>query len=145
MVFDRIRKAFKRAPQCSCAATQACVLTIDDDPTQRIMIQKTLEKKGMKVLLAATGEDGIDLAKMHTPDLILLDVMMPGVSGHEVCRQLKNDAVTENIPVIFLTAVNTPGSVVEHFDLGAEVHLTKPINAKELVQQVEITLNAKPR
>ena len=115
------------------------ILTIEDDPGQRMMIQKTLEKKGYTVLLADSGEKGLEAAFLQKPDLILLDVIMPGMHGEEVCKKLKNDTRTKNIPVLFLTSVNEPRDVIEHYDLGAEVHLTKPINPKELIAQIEIT------
>ena len=115
------------------------ILTIEDDPTQRMMIQKTLEKKGYTVLMADSGEKGLEVAFLQKPDLIILDVVMPGIHGEEVCKRLKSDARTKNIPILFLTSMDEPKDIIDHYDLGAEVHLTKPINPKELINQIEIT------
>jgi len=147
MIFKKIKELFvvkkKCACACSCSSLQnsASILAIEDDLTQQSMIKKTLEKNGYRVSLAEDGEKGFEAAKREKPDLILLDVVLPGgMNGQEVCKRLKADEATQGIPVIFLTSINTPGSVVEHFDLGAEMHLSKPISAKELISQVEITL-----
>jgi CheY-like chemotaxis protein len=68
---------------------------------------------------------------------------MPGMQGGDVCKRLKSDVRTKDIPVLFLTSTNTSKDIIEHYDLGAEVHLTKPINPKELISQIEITFGRK--
>jgi len=144
MVLKRLKKFFSQGKESAPpVGSLGCILTIEDDPTQRMMIQRTLEKKGYRVLAAEDGRQGIEIAHEYTPDLIILDVVMPGINGEEVCKILKNDIRTQDIPVLFLTSRSDPADVIEHFDLGAEIHLTKPINAKELISQVEITLNRK--
>ncbi len=119
------------------------VLAIDDDAVQRAMIKKALENQGYRVFLAENGARGLEIAFKERPDVILLDVMMPGMRGDEVCRKLKSDSRTKDIPVLFLTSLDDPKDVILHYDLGAEIHLTKPINSKELISQIEITLNIK--
>lgn len=128
----------KESPQAA-AALGKSILTIEDDITQRTMIQRTLEKRGYTVLMAEDGPKGLEVAQNQKPDLILLDVLMPGMRGDEVCRRLKSDNRTKDIPVLFLTSLDTPKDVIRHYDVGGEIHLTKPINAKELIAQVEIT------
>lgn len=116
------------------------VLTVEDDITQRTMIQKTLEKYGYTVLSAEDGAKGLEIAQSRKPDLILLDVIMPKMRGDEVCRRLKANDATKNIPVIFLTSLDAPKDIISHYEIGGDIHLTKPINPKELIKQIEITL-----
>jgi len=116
------------------------ILTIEDDPTQRVMIQKTLEKSGFTVFSAEDGPKGLEAAQSKRPDVILLDVVLPGMRGYDVCRKLKSDERTKNIPVLFLTSMDDPKEVIAQYDLGADVHLAKPINPKELLLQIEISL-----
>ena len=115
------------------------ILTIEDDETQRTLIKKILERRDYAVLTAEDGETGLSLAKDEKPDLILLDVVMPGINGKEVCQRLKSDDRTKDIPILFLTTKDSPKDIIEHYDLGAEIHLTKPINPKELINQIEIS------
>lgn len=142
-IFDKIRRVFTREHPSSNPANSKCILAIDDDATQRAMIQKILTKKGYTVLIAEDGQKGLERALQQRPDLILLDVMMPGMPGNDVCRKLKANSQTKDIPVIFLTALDTPRNVIEHYDIGADIHLTKPVNSKELISQVEISLGLK--
>ena len=142
-ILEKIKKVFaKRESSCNPALDKR-ILTIDDDPSQRMIIQRTLAKRGYSVMAAQNGQEGLDIAFKERPDLILLDVMMPGMHGDDVCRRLKANAQTKNIPVIFLTSMDAPQDVIEHYDVGADIHLTKPINAKELISQVEISLGLK--
>ena len=122
------------------AAPKGCILTIEDDAAQRRMIQKALEKRGYVVFTAENGEQGLQMAQVRKPDLILLDVIMPGIDGKEVCKRLKAYEETKDIPVLFLTSIDAPKEIVEHYYIGGEIHLTKPINARELVAQVEASL-----
>ena len=138
-MFDRVKKLFAKDEKKTSPFANRCILTIEDDATQRTMIQKTLERRGYTVLIAEDGQMGLEMAQNQKPDLILLDVIMPGMRGNEVCKRLKADTRTKNIPVLFLTSLDTPKDIIEQYDLGAEIHLTKPINAKELISQVEIT------
>ncbi|MDP8264714.1 MAG: response regulator [Candidatus Aceula lacicola] len=115
------------------------ILVVEDEEGQRLTIQKILEKKGYDLLLAENGPQALAIARSRKPDLVLLDVGIPEIDGKEVCRQLKADDSTKHIPIIFLTASDGPNDIVDHFDLGADMHLTKPINAKELIAQIDIT------
>ena len=117
------------------------ILIVEDEPLQRLALQRILEKKGAHILLAENGQDGLRQAEEQFPDLILLDERMPVMTGAEMCKKLKELEVTKKIPIIFLTAADSPSDIVEHFELGAEVHLSKPINAKELIDQIQISFN----
>ena len=139
MFWKKIKQKFSNKELSVSLAVNRRILTIEDDLIQRTMIQRTLEKRGYTVLAAEDGLKGLEIAFSEIPDLILLDVIMPGLRGNEVCRRLKNDSRTKNIPVLFLTSLDTPKEIIEQYDLGAEVHLTKPINPKELISQIEIT------
>ncbi|MFA5060650.1 MAG: response regulator [Candidatus Omnitrophota bacterium] len=116
------------------------VLIVEDDATQRAYAQKILAKQGFSVLIAENGEKGLEIAQAQSPHLIILDVVLPGIHGDEACRRLKADSRTKDIPVIFLTSMDEPKDVITHYEVGGEIHLTKPINAKELIRQVEITI-----
>lgn len=131
-------KLFKK-DTISSEKKEKCILVVEDDQGQRLTIQRILEKEGYDLLLAEDGAQGLALARSRKPDLILLDVIMPKVNGNEVCRQLKEDESTKQIPIIFLTASDSPHDIVDHFDLGADMHLTKPIDARELITQITIT------
>lgn len=144
MVFGGIKRFFKRdTSPIHEEFFGKSILTIEDDLSQRTMIQRTLEKRGFKVLMAEDGRKGLEMAQSVKPDLILLDVVMPGLNGNEVCRRLKSDGRTKDIPVLFLTSLDAPKDVIEHYDVGGEIHLTKPINSKELISQIEFTLGQK--
>lgn len=142
MFKERIKKLFSRTQE-NAAPNGKRILAIDDDEGQRLMIQRTLEKSGYAVTTAENGQNGIDLARAQKPDLILLDVIMPGIHGDDVCKALKSDYRTKDIPILFLTSLDTPKDVIDHYNLGAEVHLTKPIQPKELISQIEITFEGK--
>jgi two-component system sensor histidine kinase/response regulator len=115
------------------------ILIVDDRPDNLRLVTAIL-KPYYDLLLANTGERAIHVARERKPDLILLDIMMPGMSGFDVCKALKGDVQTEEIPVIFLTAKND-GSDFEHaYDAGGVDYITKPVNAKELLMRVRTHL-----
>ncbi len=115
------------------------ILIVEDEPSQRLTLKRILEKEGAHIFLAENGQEGLRQAEEQFPDLILLDERMPVMTGVEMCKKLKELEVTKRIPIIFLTAADSPSDIVEHFELGAEIHLSKPINAKELIDQVQIS------
>src|SRR3990172_5870177 len=104
---------------------QSKILLVDDRPANLDVLRRVLETQGYQVLLAPSGEVALRNAARAGPDLILLDVMMPEMDGFEVCRQLKADAATRDIPVIFITARDLHEDVVKGFDLGAVDYVTK--------------------
>ena len=116
------------------------VLVVDDDEGLLKTVQRILLSNGYSVLTASSGEKGIQIAKLQKPDLILLDVILPGIKGREVCQRLKDDEQTENIPVIFLTAKDSPDDINAEKAVGAVNHLTKPVNAKTLLIEVKKVL-----
>jgi DNA-binding response OmpR family regulator len=120
------------------------VLIIDDEPPIRLLCRVNLEAEGMEVLEAADGVTGVQLAKEHHPEAILLDVMMPGLDGWQVAERLADDAETWEIPIIFLTARAEVRDWARSLDVGGVDYITKPFNPLELAQVVRRLLD-RPR
>lgn len=116
------------------------VLIVDDNPDNLQILLAYLKNFGVRVLVAQSGEVMLRLVQHLTPNLILLDVMMPGPSGFEVCQQLKADKATEAIPVIFMTARADVESKIKGFEVGGVDYITKPIEYQELVARVNTHL-----
>ncbi len=115
---------------------QQTVLVVDDTPATLGMIAKFLEENGLQVVVAEEGEEAIRRARIVRPDLVLLDVMMPGLNGFETCRRLKEDESTHEIPVIFMTALTDTESKVAGFEVGGVDFVTKPIQLGEVHARV---------
>ena len=113
------------------------VLIVDDEAPIRLLCRVNLEAEGMTVLEAADGEQGLELARGQLPDVVLLDVMMPGRSGWEVAEELLADEETSGIPIIFLTARAEIRDRAKGIDLGGVDYVTKPFNPVELAPLVE--------
>ena len=110
-----------------------CILVVDDDDGVIKTIRPILMTNGYSVLTAQTGEDGLQIARVQQPDMIILDVILPGIKGRDVCKKLKTDPKTKNIPVVFLTAKESQDDIEAEKEAGGISHLTKPVNAKELL------------
>src|SRR5690349_321743 len=118
----------------------ATVLVIDDEKDLLELVRYNLEKERLAVLTAADGGEGLALGTRQRPDLIVLDLMMPNMDGLEVCRQLKADPRTEEIPIIMLTAKAAETDRVVGLELGADDYVTKPFSPRELVARVKAVL-----
>ena len=112
------------------------ILIVDDHPTNLRIVVDYLEDCGLTVLVSQDGESAIKRAKFARPHLILLDVLMPGIDGFETCRRLKADPETEDIPVIFMTALASAEDKVKGFQVGAVDYVTKPIQHEEVLARV---------
>ncbi len=119
------------------------VLIIDDDPASVALARQWLKKDGHGIVTAADGEEGLAMAVREEPDLILLDVHMPGMNGFQVCEKLKADSRTRHIPVIFLSAADETREKVKGLDLGAVDYVTKPFDRFELPARVRAALRTK--
>lgn len=119
------------------------VLVIDDEQDIRVLIKYNLEKEGFIVTLAENGSEGIALAKQNIPDLILLDVMMPGMDGIETCERLKEIPELNGTMICFLTARGEDYSQIAGFDAGADDYITKPIKPKLLTSRILAILRRK--
>ncbi len=113
------------------------ILVIDDDETNIQVLVDALEESGFDTITARNGKMGIRRAKYSRPDLILLDVMMPGIDGFETCRRLKQDEAARNIPVIFLTAINDAVDKIKGLELGAVDYITKPFDVAEAMLRIK--------
>lgn len=118
----------------------ATILIVDDTPTNLGVMVRHLEAQGYRVLIAQEGEEGLQRAELTHPDVILLDVMMPGADGFEVCRRLKSRSSTREIPVIFMTSLTDTCDKVAGFAAGAVDYLTKPLQADEVIARIETHL-----
>jgi DNA-binding response OmpR family regulator len=112
------------------------LLIIDDNPMNRDMLSRRLEREGYEVLTADGGREGLDLIANHEIDLVLLDILMPGMDGYQVLRAMKEDGATRHLPVIMLTAVSDVESVKRCIDLGADDYLIKPFNSVLLKSRI---------
>jgi len=116
------------------------ILIADDNPENLGVLANILGKSGYNLIFAQDGAMALASIKGEPPDLILLDIMMPGIDGFEVCRQLKQDAILTEIPIIFLTAKTEKEAVIAGLELGAVDYVTKPFNQKELLTRVNTQL-----
>ncbi|MCH2547552.1 MAG: response regulator, partial [Alphaproteobacteria bacterium] len=106
----------------------ALILVVDDTPANVMLLEAKLSNEYYDVVTAEDGFQAIKQAKEHSPDLILLDVMMPGMDGFETCRKMKADPEISHIPVVMVTALNSPEDRVNGLQAGADDFLTKPID-----------------
>lgn len=109
-----------------------CILIVDDDDAAIKMVRPLLIARGYAVLTALSGEAALEIVKKQRPNCILLDVIMPGLKGREVCKRIKADETTKDIPVVFLTAKDSEDDIKAEKEAGAVGHLTKPVNPKVL-------------
>lgn len=116
------------------------ILVVDDEHDLLDLISYNLKKEQYEVLTADNGQDAISLARSHKPSLILLDIMMPHMDGHDVCRVLKSDAQLQDIPVVFLTARSDENTEIKSLDHGADDYLTKPISTSKLISRIKAVL-----
>jgi two-component system, OmpR family, phosphate regulon response regulator PhoB len=117
-----------------------CVLVVDDERDLLSLLDFNLRAAGLETLLATTGEQALSHLRRRIPDLVLLDVMLPDVSGTEVCRQIKSDPRTRHVPVVMLTAKGEEVDRVVGFELGADDYVTKPFSVRELVLRLKAVL-----
>jgi two-component system, sensor histidine kinase and response regulator len=116
------------------------ILIIDDMPANLGVLTSHLEREGYVAVVAQGGDEGVERAEFVRPDLILLDVMMPGIDGFDTCRRLKANALTRDIPVIFMTALTDTGDKLTGFTVGAVDYVTKPLNGAEVLARIETHL-----
>ncbi|MEN6336803.1 MAG: response regulator transcription factor [Phycisphaerales bacterium] len=116
--------------------SKASILVVDDEEDIRELVQLNLDREGYRVLTCESGEQALAVARSKTPDLIVLDLMLPGIDGLEVCKRLKADAGLGQIPVVMLTAKGEESDIVAGLELGADDYITKPFSGKVLVARV---------
>ncbi len=116
------------------------ILVVDDEQDIRELLEYNLLKEGFEVTCVGTGEAALDAARTEPPDLILLDLMLPGLSGLDCCRVLKGDATTQHIPIVMLTAKGEDSDVIAGLDLGADDYVTKPFSPRVLMARLNAVL-----
>ena len=120
------------------------VLVVDDEPDVRMLLRTNLRAGGFDVLEASNGAEGLAIAKHELPTVIILDLMMPEMSGIEVCRALRKHPPTSRIPILMLTAKTTEEDKVAGFEVGADDYVTKPFSPREVVLRVRAVARRKP-
>ena len=118
------------------------VLVVDDDPGIRRIIEILLQKNGYTVQTASNGQEALDTLDTVVPDVMVLDVMMPGMSGFEVCRAVRANKRLQKVPVVFLTAKGTPQDYKTGHDAGGVVYMVKPFRPERLLQVVRLFCRA---
>src|SRR5262245_5502577 len=122
---------------------QAQILVVDDERTARDTLEAFLYPENYHLLFATNGFEALNCLQTFEPDVILLDVMMPGLDGYEVCQQIKANEAWRHIPLILITALNSKAEVVRGLDTGADEFLSKPVNGYELRARIRSMLRIK--
>lgn len=121
------------------------LLLIDDDPLIRQIVRNTLTLDDYEICEAGSGDEGLAQAKLARPDLVLLDVMMPGLDGYEVCHRLRSSPITASVPIILLTALGEISEKVRGMQMGADDYITKPFDPRELRSRIQAHLRRSKR
>lgn len=124
--------------------TKPSVVVIEDEADIREVTEHNLAREGYQVSSSADGEQGLRLVRRKGPDLVVLDLMLPGLDGIEVCRQLKADSSTRSIPIIMVTAKGEESDIVLGLGMGADDYVTKPFSPKELIARIKAVLRRGP-
>jgi two-component system phosphate regulon response regulator PhoB len=119
------------------------ILVVDDEEDILELVRYNLAKEGYQVKCVASGEDALKAASEETPDVVLLDLMLPGVHGLDVCRNLKSNESTMNIPIVMLTAKGEDADIVAGLELGADDYVTKPFSPRVLLARIRVVLRRK--
>ena len=117
-------------------STKKKILVVEDDPDISKTIRIRLKMEGFEALTAKEGKQGLSMAKSESPNLILLDLRLPGLPGEEICRQLRKDPLYENLPIIMLTAKDTDVDKVIGRVIGANYYMPKPFDMEELISRI---------
>ena len=139
-MFNKILDLFKRKKLDNKGVK---ILVVEDNDVDLKVVENILNKYDFSVITARNGQEGLNTASEQSPNLIILDCEMPILNGIEMCKKLKDNPKTKNIPVLFLTGVKTPSNVIECFEADAENYLDKPVNSKVLISEVELLLSGK--
>ncbi|PCI69461.1 MAG: two-component system response regulator [Gammaproteobacteria bacterium] len=118
------------------------ILIVDDSPTETHILTKMLDKNGYQVVTAESGETGVEVAKKELPDLVLMDVVMPGLNGFQATRQLKKEATTAHIPVVIVTTKDQETDKIWGMRQGAKDYLTKPVQEESLINTIQAILGS---
>jgi two-component system cell cycle response regulator len=131
------------APSTESFLPDSTVLLVDDNPQNVELLQAFLESLPVKLVTAIDGVDALEKVAEHNPDLILLDVMMPRMSGFQVCKRLKSDPKTKDIQILMVTALNELGDIEQANECGTDDFVSKPVNKLELLTRVKSLLRVR--
>ncbi|MBC9813413.1 response regulator [Crocinitomicaceae bacterium CZZ-1] len=112
------------------------ILIVDDEPSIVLSLDYLMRKNGFKPFIARNGEEALTIAESEIPELVILDIMMPGMDGYEVCEKLKSNPLTQSTKIIFLSAKSGKEAIEKGMSVGADKYLTKPFNTKQIMQEV---------
>jgi DNA-binding response OmpR family regulator len=115
---------------------QIKLLIVDDTPSNLQLLANSLKDLNIDILYATNGYDAVSLTVKNKPELILLDIMMPGMDGYETCKKIRADSKTQDIPILFITAKSDDESIIKGFECGGQDYITKPFNPPELRARV---------
>ena len=121
-------------------ATKKIILFIDDNPVDRTLISRLLAKYDFEVLLAEDGLVGERMAQENALDMILLDILLPGISGIELCKKFKQNPITQAVPIIFYTSIDTPKELIDYASYGARDYIQKTTPPEELIASIRAVL-----
>ena len=116
------------------------ILFIDDNPVDRALISSLLTKYDFQVILAVDGNIGLKMAQEDKPDLILLDILLPHISGIELCKKMKQDPAIQDIPIVFYTSLDTPKDLINYASYGAQDYIPKTLPPEELIAEINSIL-----
>ena len=133
----------KPDPNTDAFLPQSTVLIVDDNPQNVELLQAFLESLPVKIVTAGDGVEALEKVEEHKPDLILLDIMMPRLSGFQVCRRIKADAKTRDVQVLMVTALNELGDIEQATECGTDDFVSKPVNKFELLTRVKSLLRVR--
>ncbi len=117
------------------------ILIVDDEPSIVVPIQFLMQQQGYNVIVAENGHDALDMIYKYNPDLVLLDIMLPGIDGYEVCEIVRLNPKLRDVKIIFLTAKGREVEIAKGLTLGADAYITKPFSNAELVAEVKTVLD----
>ncbi len=117
------------------------ILIVDDEPNIVMTLEYTFKKKDFEVYIARDGSEALQILESNSPDVVLLDIMMPNVDGYQTLKQIRDNDRLKNTKVVFLTAKNKASDIEEGLKLGADKYLTKPFSIKKIVSEINELLN----
>ena len=112
------------------------ILMVDDDPHILMPLEFLMFKHGFEVFVARNGTEALDIIEKNTPDIVLLDIMMPDVDGYQICAHIKAQPRLNNTAVVFMSAKSNPDDISKGYELGAALYVTKPFSTRELVKKI---------
>jgi two-component system phosphate regulon response regulator PhoB len=119
------------------------ILVVEDEEEIQELVRYNLQKEGYRISCTASGEVALSLVRTNPPDLVVLDLMLPGIDGLDVCRRLKGDPATQNVPIVILTAKGEEPDIVTGLEMGADDYITKPFSPRVLVARIRAVLRRK--